>query len=169
LSIVAGLYPGRPVTAGPAKPKCRQIQFVDKHIHDPNQVILGDIVIQAIGKQQPFPPVLPLGNSASRSCGEKGGPSNPPRQPTPALRLILALVPAAGACSPTSATDRARRSEGHGVGLGLTTRSPFPSKASFCSQHRLLFSLFYQVEIRSRRPMRCTRATRPKSQRGFRT
>jgi hypothetical protein len=29
-------------------------------IHNPNQVILGDIVIQTIGKQQPFPPVLPL-------------------------------------------------------------------------------------------------------------
>jgi hypothetical protein len=74
LSIVAGLYPGRPVTAGPAKPKCRQIQFVDKHIHDPNQVILGDIVIQAIGKQQPFPPVLPLGNWRRLLTHVRAGP-----------------------------------------------------------------------------------------------
>jgi len=51
--------PGSPGHGRPGEAKCRQIQFVDKHIHDPNQVILGDIVIQAIGKQQPFPPVLP--------------------------------------------------------------------------------------------------------------
>ena len=34
---------------------------------------------------------------------------HPPRQPTPESRVIVALVPVAGASSPTSATDRARR------------------------------------------------------------
>src|SRR5262249_5016895 len=52
-----------PRSAGRGRPreaKRRQIQFVDKYIDDPDQVVLADIVIQAIGKQEPSPPVLPL-------------------------------------------------------------------------------------------------------------
>jgi hypothetical protein len=55
LSIVAG----SPSCGRTGKAKRRQIQFVNEYIHDPDQVVLADIVIQAIGKQQPLPRLSP--------------------------------------------------------------------------------------------------------------
>ena len=60
MSIVAGLYPGSPRRGRSGKAKAQQIQFVDESIHYPDKVVLADKVIQAIGKQQPFPPARPF-------------------------------------------------------------------------------------------------------------
>src|SRR6516165_1563741 len=65
--------PGSPGRGRPGEAKCRQIQFADKHINDPNQVVLGDIVIQAIGKQEPFLPVFPLDKASHTKSPDHPG------------------------------------------------------------------------------------------------
>src|SRR6516165_6062294 len=40
------------------EPQCRQIQFVDECFNNPDRVVLGHVVIQAVRKQRSLPPVL---------------------------------------------------------------------------------------------------------------
>ena len=58
----------------PAKPKPRQIEFIDKDINHPNRIVLADPVFQAFRKQRALPAIRARNKSLHpiprKSCGQ---------------------------------------------------------------------------------------------------
>jgi len=86
--------PGATGRGRTGKAKCLQIELANEHVDDANRVVLGDIVIQAIAKQQPFPPVLPLDKATHTESPDHPGEttiSGVFTQPPPSRAICVGL------------------------------------------------------------------------------